>query len=954
MRHKNNKAKSVRRRTVAKARAAGQSSVAVSTGHVITHTHWDREWRVPVWHARMRLLQMFDSLLEAFRRDPGFKHFLFDGQVIGIEDYLEMRPAHEGLVRDLIRAGRLQIGPWYNLPDEHPVEGEALIRNLLIGTRRAEHLGGCMRTAWLSFGWGQTAQLPQILAGFGIDFVFVGKNVSRERAPQSEFFWRSPDGTRLLATRLGDEGRANFYFTAIMPAMYGVSYHDPACKVEWGRGGWLWRRAGRTFDLETTFLKDPIFHDGLIASSIDDAWRTTDDTLVPQHRFLGHGTDSTAPYEHIDRLMAGASGPGRVLKHSGIEEYTAELRRALEKRGLDRLVIVDGELRDGPTYKVSANALAVRAPVKTLNRRAQLRLIRYAEPLATAALMCGEPYPEAFCEKAWHYLLLAHSHDAINGVTQDKTARDTVYRLEQALELAEAVADNAAGALMKKINVSWAEPGDVLLAVFNLSNIEAGHVMRAEIDMPEELNPHWVDIADAGGGLCRVQPLGGRHMAAPVNVVDSRAMPFYCDRHELYFDTGPIPPMGYKVFRALPRGKLNRKTEFWNDIFDMGSQVTGPHRMANEFLEVAFNPNGTFDLLHKASGKWRRGLHFFEDSGDAGDYWQRVSPWRNSVFTTLAGTAAVSLVEDGPLVTTFHCEWSMEIPRGMARKDGRRDDVRVPLAIRSRVTLRAGAPYLEIETTVDNRAMDHRLRACFPTFLPAGESVAQGHFNTDSRPVSRPRDSRGIRDDGMGTLPMQHFVDLAGGDAGLAVLNRNVMEYEISDDESRTINLTLLRCVPMRICTEFRCATEDASQTGGQCPGEHVFEYALYPHCGDVWAGRVYETTEHYLVAPLAYQFSRHSRADARLPRAASFMAIRPSAVQVAAFKKAQDGESCILRLYNPGAEPLQGSLVFAVEPKSVELATLDEKPVRKLSVNRGSVSFEFEPYKIVTFSLKF
>ena len=75
--------------------------------------------------------------------------------------------------------------------------------------RHAKKLGGCLKIAYLSFGWGQTAQLPQILAGFGIDFVFVGKNVNKERALRSEFFWRAPDGTRLLATRLGVGGRAN-------------------------------------------------------------------------------------------------------------------------------------------------------------------------------------------------------------------------------------------------------------------------------------------------------------------------------------------------------------------------------------------------------------------------------------------------------------------------------------------------------------------------------------------------------------------------------------------------------------------------------------------------------------------------------------------------------------------------------------------------------------------------
>ena len=927
-----------------------------STGHIITHTHCDREWRVPIWHARMRLIRMVDSLLSSLQKNSDFKHFLFDGQVVGIEDYLDVRPEHRELVCGLIREGRIQIGPWYNLPDEYPVYGESLIRNLLIGTRRAAKLGGCMKIAYLSFGWGQTAQLPQILAGFGIDFVYVGKNVSRARAPKSEFFWRSPDGTKLLATRLGDCGRANFYFTAIMSAMYGVSYHDPACKVTWGQGGRMWRRADGATDLETTFVKDKVYCNNLLKQSIDEAWQTTEDTLVKEHRFMGNGTDSTAPFEQLDKLIADANAldPSRVLMHSGIEEYAAALKESLQKQGFDTLTVVDGELRDGPSFHVSGNALAVRTQLKTLNRQAQLRLIRYAEPLASIARMYGIPYPETFIDKAWHYLLLAHSHDAINGVTLDKTARDTAYKLEQVIELAEVITDASASELLKKIDVSSFSQDDVLIAVFNPSNQDGRYVLNAQIDMPEEYNPQWVDIVDSDGDLCKVQPLGSTYIASPANVVNSRALPFYCDRHEMYFDTGVIPAMGHKVFKAQPHNKLSRKTEFWNNVYDFGSQITGPNRMANEFLEVSFNPNGTFDMLHKASGKIYNGLHYFEDSGDAGDYWQRISPWKNSTFTTLAAEAKISIVEDGPLVTSFMCEWTMSVPQKMLRNENRRDDTLISLAISSKVTLLAGIPYLEIKTTVNNRAMDHRVRAGFPTYIAAQQSAAQGHFNLDSRPIERPRDKQGIRDDGMGTLPMQHFVDISDGSNGLAVLNRNIIEYEVSDDPSRTTFLTLLRCVPVRICTEHRCATQDTTQTGPQCLGQYSFDYALYPHTENVWTGNVYETMEHYMMQPLTYQFSKHSADNKPLPQVGSFLTIQPSRLQIAAFKKAQDSDACILRIYNPSDSTIQGKLTFAAKPKTMEITTLNEEVLENLALSNGSVNFTFEPFKIVTFRCKF
>ena len=135
---------------------------------------------------------------------------MLDGQTVVVEDYLEVRPENREKVERYIREGRIEVGPWYTLPDLYPVCGESLVRNLLKGIRTAESLGKCTRVAYESFGWGQTAQFPQIYQQFGLDFCIVAKNVAKDRAPDCEFIWEAPDGSQILATRLGDDARANF------------------------------------------------------------------------------------------------------------------------------------------------------------------------------------------------------------------------------------------------------------------------------------------------------------------------------------------------------------------------------------------------------------------------------------------------------------------------------------------------------------------------------------------------------------------------------------------------------------------------------------------------------------------------------------------------------------------------------------------------------------------------
>ena len=60
--------------------------------HVISHTHWDREWHHTFQHFRMRLVGLFDELIDFMEQHDDYKFFHTDGQTVALEDYLEIRP----------------------------------------------------------------------------------------------------------------------------------------------------------------------------------------------------------------------------------------------------------------------------------------------------------------------------------------------------------------------------------------------------------------------------------------------------------------------------------------------------------------------------------------------------------------------------------------------------------------------------------------------------------------------------------------------------------------------------------------------------------------------------------------------------------------------------------------------------------------------------------------------
>ena len=60
-----------------------------TTVHVVSHSHWDREWYMSFERHHLKLVRLMDELCRLFDEDPEFKSFYLDGQTIILEDYLD-------------------------------------------------------------------------------------------------------------------------------------------------------------------------------------------------------------------------------------------------------------------------------------------------------------------------------------------------------------------------------------------------------------------------------------------------------------------------------------------------------------------------------------------------------------------------------------------------------------------------------------------------------------------------------------------------------------------------------------------------------------------------------------------------------------------------------------------------------------------------------------------------
>ena len=140
------------------------------------HTHWDREWYESKEEFNLRLLDVFDEVLEELvqNRAPSF---YFDGQVSALEDYLQFRPEKKQLIKKLIKEKKLFIGPFYVSSDSFLVSSNLMEKNLKIGINFAKKLGQKEFIGYIPDSFGHSADYSTLLQKFGINKAILWRGI---------------------------------------------------------------------------------------------------------------------------------------------------------------------------------------------------------------------------------------------------------------------------------------------------------------------------------------------------------------------------------------------------------------------------------------------------------------------------------------------------------------------------------------------------------------------------------------------------------------------------------------------------------------------------------------------------------------------------------------------------------------------------------------------------------
>ena len=264
----------------------------------------------------------------------------------------------------------------------------------MLGALVCARFGARMPVGYTPDPFGHISQLPQILAGCGLEAAALQRGLADE---PTALWWEAPDGTRLLT----------IYFRT-------------------GYGNFAW--APTTPDAFTRAVERQI------------------DQLAPYahtpHILLMNGTDHMLPQPELPGLIAAANErlAGRAtLVHGTLADYVTTVRAHLGSGAV--LPVIKGELRSSRRSPVLPGVYSARMWIKQRNHACEVALECYAEPISAIVRTVGGPDRSGEIWQAWRHLIENHPHDSICGCSVDQVHEEMRTRFDWSQQIADGVTD---------------------------------------------------------------------------------------------------------------------------------------------------------------------------------------------------------------------------------------------------------------------------------------------------------------------------------------------------------------------------------------------------------------------------------------------------------------------------------------------------------------------------------
>ena len=894
----------------------------MSTPHtivVVSHTHWDREWYHPLGRMRQRLARLIDALLDA----PDGLPFLLDGQAIVLDDYREMRPGRSADLRQALQSRYLEAGPWYVLADMLIPSGEALVRNLLEGTRTVREAGGTPPDVLYSpDAFGHSAAGPVLAEGFGLRVAIVWRGFGGALHPESTVArWKHASGAEVLLYHLPKDG---YEIGSSLPA----EQHDAAQR--WSR------------------MRDDVL--GVNAARV---------ALLP------NGADHHArQHQRVDaiRALADAAQPHLVVPGT-LSEFS---ERLVDAAAYLDVPIVQGELRDSAGWAWSLQGtFATRAHQKRMNAQVERLLVRDTEPwLALAWFVRG--YHEPSLRTAWKTLLATHPHDTLCGCSVDDVATAADQRWADARAQAVGLREDALRALVGHDSAADREREGAwrpTLVIRNPAARARGGAVRLRLTD--------AIVADAvGPGSATTHSAANENSQSVVGWTADEAVQVLSRAHTFDRVESPIHYPRNAIVRvtdamawiepiaghAVKAVALSALDETVRPVPDAERVIATANELTGRSWRVFSTSDGVI-ARHIPTDTEVSALGWLESVTDAGDTY--TPSLRGDA--TVGAWSAPAPAAHGPLFAAWQVAASIERPRASVLPATAPPGevvygaAQVTVTATATLALTAGTEWLEVTIRGENSAGDHRLRWILP--LPEGinstQLLADAAFGAVDRETMQSTSTEWHAESRLPSAPLHRWLCLSDTTYKLGVISDGLAEYELLP--SGHLAITLVRAVgelsrrdlPERPGHAGWPQSTPLAQSRGafearfallMLPSDHSAAVALLAEASDDFLTPVTGDTWRGVAAPLQ-----------DFPG----LTLEGDGLTFSAAKLSEDGEWLVLRCVNQRGAVVKGTWFLPRTATEARRSRLDETPGDNLRQTGNRIQFEAAPYAVSTLLIK-
>ena len=709
---------------------------------ILPHTHWDREWYFTSSKSMIYSLRDFDEIIEFMENQNEVNSFILDGQTSIIEDYLAMHPENAARLKQLVREKKILTGPWYTQPDTLVVSGESLVRNLLYGTKKANHYGHSMEVGYLPDSFGMSEQMPQIYNGFGIKYATFRRGIADSITKDREFYWTSKDGSTVFAH--------NIYH-------YGSMAYPPS-------------------DAEgiKTYVEKMI-------NLLEDSSKTG--TIL-----LFNGEDQKPIRKNIKDIVEKARGlfPDVDFEIGSFEDTLKEMEKSDTE-----FITYQGEFTFGQHSRVHKSIFSTRADLKTMNNTLENFLVNILEPVSSIAYLLGFRYEEKLFEKIWKLMLDNSAHDSIGMCNSDRTNRDVKHRFELARNYAEDLLELK----LREIGIHIEEKDAFQFQLYNLLPYEREGYVEMELFVP---SPHF-EIRNEKGERQEHVVMEIEEVTKKIFAKSKREIGVDDDLNPLWANTVTsiykaktkiralgLPALGYATYTISASEADESRASF----------ETESSCVENEFYRITVDLNGRIDLFDKTRNKTFADFLYLEDSGDEGDSYDYSEPKDDKII--LERTLQDAKFNKSSLTSTGEFTYLMKLPFDL--KEREKGICETEQLVKLNIELNQRDQGIHVAVVATNQATEHRLRFIVKTDIKACLSKADQQFGLIERPVYLSEVERWKEeawDEKPRTIePLQSLVSISGKEGSVEIITEAVREYQVMGDGYGQIAMTLYRSTP--------------------------------------------------------------------------------------------------------------------------------------------------------------